>query len=127
MTVNGPFAVAAALLLAVGASACSNDDGDDTADREVAIEASEYKFTGVESLSATTGETIKFTLANKGTEQHEFEVLQPDGEALGEVEATDPGKTGQVMITFEEAGTYAYQCILEEHDTKGMTGTFTVS
>ena len=35
-------------------------------------------------------------------EQHEFEVLGPDGNALGEIGPTDPGKTGTVVLTFDE-------------------------
>ena len=97
------------------------------ADREVAIEATEYKFSGVDAINAKVGEMIEFKLENKGAEEHEFEVLKPDGDALGEVEGTAPGKSGEAYMTFSEAGTYTYQCILNGHDAKGMKGTFTVT
>ena len=64
---------------------------------------------------------------------HEFEVLDPDGEALGEVAAIAAGDTGGATLSFESPGVYTYQCILidadtgKEHTELGMIGTFRVS
>jgi plastocyanin len=30
-------------------------------------------------------------------------------------------------MTFTKAGTYTYRCALEDHEQRGMKGTFTVS
>ncbi len=74
------------------------------------------------------GETIEFAMTNTATtEQHEFEVLGPDGNALGEIGPTDPGQTGTVVLTFDDAGTYTFVCGITDHEAKGMKGTFTVT
>ena len=83
-------------------------------------------------IAAKKGETIRFEMTNDGDQPHEFEVLDPDGKAIGEVEALDPKKSGAAIVTFADAGTYTYQCILKDpatgtkHTMLGMTGTFEV-
>jgi uncharacterized cupredoxin-like copper-binding protein len=100
-------------------------------DREAEVVGTEYKFTGLEGFSGKTGEAIEFKLENKGTLQHEFELLGPDGKALGEIEPIDAGKTGEVVFTLKDPGTYTYVCGIEDstgnHEAMGMKGTFTVS
>ena len=103
----------------------SSEDAE--ADREVEIEAVEYKFHGLDGFTAKAFEIIEFKMANKGTEEHEFEVLDTDGNALGEVEPVAAGKEGEAYITFSKAGTYTYVCDIEDHEAKGMKGTFTVT
>ncbi len=49
----------------------------------------------------TAGETIRFEMTNSGDQAHEFEVLLPDGEALGEVAAIEPGEEGGATMTFD--------------------------
>ena len=72
-------------------------------------------------------------MTNDGEQSHEFEVLDPKGETVGEIGETEPGKRGEATITFAKPGTYTYQCILEdaathkEHSAFGMKGRFTVS
>jgi uncharacterized cupredoxin-like copper-binding protein len=97
------------------------------AEREVEVEALEYRFAGLESFTAKAGETIEFKLENKGTEAHEFEVLGPDGKALGEVEPVPAGKDGEAHITMGAAGAYTYVCDIPGHLDKGMKGSFTVT
>ena len=71
-------------------------------------------------------------MVNNGAQPHEFEILNADGEALGEVASTASGESGGATITFAEAGTYTYQCILidpetgKSHTELGMVGTFLV-
>lgn len=104
-----------------------------TPDRELSLEAIDFTYPGLDLGGITAGQTIRFEMTNKGTQQHEFEVLDPDGEAVGEVAAMDPGATGGATITFDEPGEYTYQCILvdpdtdQQHDSLGMTGTFEVA
>lgn len=104
-----------------------------TPDRELSLEAVDFTYPGLDLGGITAGETIRFEMTNTGTQQHEFEVLDPDGEAVGEVAAMDPGATGGATITFDEPGEYTYQCILvdpatdQQHDSLGMTGTFEVA
>lgn len=103
------------------------------ADRTITFTATDFTYEGLDLTTVTQGETIRFDMTNAGDQQHEFEVLGPDGEAVGEVEAVDPGKSGSATITFAEPGTYTYQCILadpatgKQHSMLGMKGTFDVA
>ena len=102
-------------------------------DRTVAFEASDFRYPDLDVSGIETGETIRFEMTNNGTQAHEFEVLGPDGDAIAEVASMEPGDTGGATISFEESGTYTYQCILvdpateQPHTTLGMTGTFDVA
>jgi plastocyanin len=101
-------------------------------DRQVDVTAVDFAYPGLDIGKVTSGQTLRFEMTNDGTQQHEFEVLGPDGEAVGEVAAMDPGATGGATITLSEPGEYRYQCILVDPATKqphtelGMTGTFQV-
>jgi uncharacterized cupredoxin-like copper-binding protein len=102
------------------------------ADRVIDVEAHEYAYTFESPLSVKKGEAIEFELANKGKEHHEFEVLDPDGEAIGEIQEIEPNTTGDATFEFTEAGTYTYQCLIKtadgrEHKDLGMVGTFEVA
>ena len=97
------------------------------ADREVEFEAKDFTYEGLNGFSVKTGETVKFEMDNEGPAQHEFEVLKPDGDALGEIGPTDKGEDGEVTLTFDKAGTYTYVCGIADHAARGMKGTFTVS
>lgn len=101
-------------------------------DRQVDITAVDFAYPGLDIGQVTSGETLRFEMTNDGTQQHEFEVLGPDGEAVGEVAAMDPGASGGATITLSEPGEYRYQCILvdpateQPHTELGMEGTFQV-
>ena len=103
------------------------------ADRTVSFEATDFSYRGLDLANIKAGETSRFEMINKGTQAHEFEVLDPAGDAIGEIASVEPGEDGAATITFEAAGRYTYQCILEdaatgmEHTTFGMKGTFTVA
>lgn len=96
-------------------------------DREIEIGAEDYTFTGLDRVTISKGETIEFKMTNNGKEQHEFEVFKPDGEVLGEIGPTATGQAGEVILAFEETGTYKVVCGIEDHEERGMVGTFTVS
>lgn len=98
-----------------------------TYDREIELGAEDYAFTGLDGVTIAKGETIEFKMTNAGKEQHEFEVFKPDGEALGEIGPTATGQTGEVILPFEEAGTYKFVCGIEDHESRGMVGTLTVT
>ncbi len=72
----------------------------------------DYHFDGPAAVDAGK---IFFKATNEGTEDHELEVLDSNGEPLGEVEAMPPGEEGSAAIELE-AGTYTLQCILETAD-----------
>lgn len=97
------------------------------------FDALDFRYDDLDLSGITTGTTIRFVMTNSGTQPHEFEVLAPDGVAIGEVEAVAPGETGGATLTFESPGRYTFQCILidpnsnQEHTMLGMIGTFEVS
>ncbi len=96
-------------------------------DREVEVSAAEYSFTGLAGFTGRVGERVEFKLQNTGTTQHELEVLDPSGTNIGEVGPTEPGKAGEVVITFPTAGTYTFLCGIGDHAERGLKGTFVVS
>ncbi|HRA33485.1 MAG TPA: cupredoxin domain-containing protein [Acidimicrobiales bacterium] len=102
------------------------------AGRTITFEATDFAYTDLDLSGITQGETIRFEMTNRGDQAHEFEVLGPNGTALGEIAAMNPGDTGGATITFERAGSYTFQCILVDpktekpHTMLGMTGTFEV-
>ena len=97
------------------------------ATREHKLDAVDFKFEGLDAFVGKAEETVEFYLTNRGTQRHEFEVLGPDGKAVGEVEPVEAGKTGEAKITFAGPGTYTYQCDIEDHKAKGMAGSFAVT
>lgn len=102
-------------------------------DREVAFDAIDFGYENLDLDGIADGDTIRFVMDNAGEQAHEFEVLDPDGEPIGEVAATNPGESGGATITFTAPGVYTYQCILvdpatnQPHTELGMIGTFDVA
>ena len=102
-------------------------------DRKIDFEAIDFEYVDLDVDRIAAGDSIRFEMINSGDQPHEFEVLSPAGEALGEVAAIDAGQTGGATIQFESPGVYAYQCILvdpatgQPHTELGMLGTFEVS
>ncbi|HUS61221.1 MAG TPA: cupredoxin domain-containing protein, partial [Acidimicrobiales bacterium] len=93
---------------------------------EIHLTAVEYAFEGLDDLGIHAGETVMFEMRNSGEVEHEFEVFGPDGEVLGEVGPTAAGDEGKVVLTLDEAGTYRYVCGIDDHEDRGMAGTFEV-
>lgn len=84
------------------------------ADQVLEYELIEYEFNG--PVDTRAGK-IFFEAVNRGTEDHELEILDADGAALGEIEAMPPGQEGAFAVELE-AGTYTLQCILENENGK---------
>lgn len=101
-------------------------------DRTIAFDAVDFEYEELDLAGITAGTTIRFEMTNSGTQPHEFEVLDPEGTAIGEVAAVDAGGSGGATVTFDDPGTYRYQCILvdpetgDAHTAMGMEGTFEV-
>lgn len=104
----------------------SGGGGAKPADREVHISGKDFSFAGLEGFQGRVNETVKFEMKNDGAVEHEFEVFLPDGQALGEIGPTFPGKEADVTLTFPVAGTYTFVCDIEGHKAAGMEGSFTV-
>lgn len=102
-------------------------------DRTITFDAVDFRYEDLDLSGISTGDTIRFEMTNSGEQPHEFEVLNPANKAIGEVAAVEKGESGGATITFEEPGTYHFQCILADPNTKklhselGMEGTFEVA
>jgi len=103
------------------------------ADRETTLEAIDFEYEGLDTSGITSGATIRFVMTNSGQQPHEFEVLDPDGNPVGEIAAINPTGSGGATMTFETPGVYTYQCILRDpetgkpHTDLGMIGSFEVT
>ncbi len=113
----------------------TGDGGTEQAEpeREITFDAIDFGYENLDLTGVAVDDTIRFVMDNVGQQAHEFEVLDPDGEPIGEVAATNPGESGGATMTFTAPGVYTYQCILvdpatnQPHTELGMIGTFEVS
>ncbi len=117
------------------AFAVIGDGGTEQAEpgREMSFDAVDFEYENLALDGISDGDTIRFAMDNVGGQAHEFEVLDPNGEPIGEVAATNPGESGGATMTFTAPGVYTYQCILVDPETAkphtelGMIGTFEVA
>ncbi len=88
------------------------------------------------------GETIRFVLRNRGRLLHEFVLgdqatldehaalmvkfpdMQHDEPYMAHV---PPGKTGEIVWTFNRAGTFGFACLIAGHYQAGMVGEVAVT
>ena len=94
-----------------------------------------------ERVEVRRGEQIRFVLRNNGALEHEF-VLASRDDNLKHAEAMkknpqmehddpnakrlQPGKSGQIVWRFINAGEFEYGCLIPGHREAGMTGTVVV-
>lgn len=94
------------------------------------------------SLNVKLGETIRFVARNTGKVMHEFVLgtqetndkhaalmvkfpgMEHDAPYMAHVE---PGKTGEIVWTFNEPGEFKFACLIAGHYQAGMIGAVTVS
>ncbi len=89
----------------------------------------DYRFEGP---TEAAGPKVWFTARNTGAENHELEVLDASGEALGEIVEFAPNADADPLALELQPGTYTLQCILETADGRvhkdlGMVSTLTVT
>ena len=95
-----------------------------------------------ERIEVRQGETVKFVVRNAGKTMHEFVIgtkaendkhaelmvkfpnMEHDEPYMAHVPA---GKTGQIVWTFNRAGSFEFACLIAGHYQAGMVGTITVS
>jgi uncharacterized cupredoxin-like copper-binding protein len=120
-------------LLVVGAG-CGDDDDDDNGDdttgttataggaspavggaTTVNVTLTEYRIEMPDELAAGT---VTFTIANNGSEAHNFEI---EGQGVEEKleNNLEPGQTATLEVTLEP-GEYEIYCPVEGHDELGM-------
>jgi uncharacterized cupredoxin-like copper-binding protein len=93
----------------------------------VDVSAHEFMFDGIPATVA--GPNVLFTVKNTGKDEHELEIVAPDGEPAGEVHV-GPGATKTLAVKLRP-GRYTAQCLLKEgkrtHAELGMKTAFTVT
>lgn len=93
-------------------------------------------------IAVRQGETLRFRVHNTGKLMHEFVIgtkaenakhaelmvkfpnMEHDEPYMAHV---SPGKTGEIIWTFNRAGTFEFACLIAGHYQAGMVGTITVS
>ena len=93
-------------------------------------------------IAVKLGETVRFVVRNDGKQLHEFVIgtkaenekhaammlkfpnMEHDEPYMAHV---PPGKTGQIVWTFNRAGQFEFACLIAGHYQAGMVGTITVS
>jgi uncharacterized cupredoxin-like copper-binding protein len=95
-----------------------------------------------DTLSVQEGETVRFVVRNQGRMLHEMVIGSP-GELAKHAAMmakfpnmehdepymahVDPGKTGEIVWTFNRAGSFEFACLIAGHYEAGMRGTITVT
>ena len=95
-----------------------------------------------ERIAVRQGETLRFVLRNPGRLLHEFVIgtrqenqshaelmlkfpgMEHDAPWMAHV---PPGRTGQIVWTFNRAGEFEFACLIAGHYQSGMRGTITVA
>ncbi|WP_202813928.1 cupredoxin domain-containing protein [Thiobacillus denitrificans] len=95
-----------------------------------------------DAISVQEGETVRFVVRNKGRMLHEMVIGTPDELAKHAAMMAkfpnmehdepymvhvDPGKTGEIVWTFNRAGSFELACLIAGHYEAGMRGTITVT
>ncbi|MEO6711961.1 MAG: cupredoxin domain-containing protein [Mycobacteriales bacterium] len=97
------------------------------ADVSYVVGAVDYKYELPANLAIKAGQQVNITLENNGKNNHELEVFDPSGKALGEIEPIAAGKKDAATFDFPTAGTYKFVCGVDDHEARGMVSTVTVS
>ena len=95
-----------------------------------------------DGIAVKLGETVRFVAKNNGKQMHEFVIgtkaenakhaelmmkfpnMEHDEPYMAHV---PPGKTGQIVWTFNRPGSFEFACLIAGHYQAGMVGTITVS
>ena len=95
-----------------------------------------------ERITVKQGETVRFVVRNTGKQMHEFVIgtqaenakhaalmikfpnMEHDEPYMAHV---PPGKTGQIVWTFNRAGEFEFACLIAGHYQAGMVGRISVS
>ena len=89
------------------------------------VTATEFQFTP-NKFDAQVGQKLTFKVANKGTVEHNFVILSPDGSQELTKISTQPGETKNLEFTPTEAVTYQIDCNIAGHKEAGMVGELAV-
>jgi uncharacterized cupredoxin-like copper-binding protein len=89
---------------------------------QVSVSETEYAIT-MQPSSAPAG-TVIFNVKNDGKYVHSFKI---EGNGVNQTTPVlQPGKSTTLRVENLKAGTYHVYCPIDNHEARGMTGTFTV-
>lgn len=95
-----------------------------------------------ERIEVKLGETVRFVVRNAGAAMHEFVIgTREENDAHAELMRkfpgmehdepwmahVSPGQTGEIVWTFNRAGTFDFACLIAGHYQAGMRGTVVVA
>ncbi len=95
-----------------------------------------------ERIDVKRGETLRFRVSNTGKVMHEFVIgTKKENEAHAALMVkfptmehdepymahVPPGKTGEIVWTFNRPGQFEFACLIAGHYQSGMVGTITVA
>ncbi|MEK6721735.1 MAG: cupredoxin domain-containing protein [Chloroflexota bacterium] len=112
--------VVAALALAATLAACGGAASPSPTAVDVTLTATEFAF-DPNTVEVTAGSQVRFTLANKGTLEHDVTI-----DALNYTLLAAVGESPSSATATLAAGTYDFHCSIPGHKEAGMTGTLTV-
>lgn len=115
-----------------------------SADRTVAIAATDQLRYSPDAVEVRAGETVAFKVTNTGTAMHEFaigdlaaqqrhEQEMAHGGQMGAISGgvasveVPAGKTATLVYRFTKPGTLLYGCHVSGHYSAGMQGTITIT
>lgn len=109
--------------------------------RTITVDMSDAMRFTPDTISVKRGETIRFVVKNNGKIKHEFNLgsaaqLQAHAEMMQKMPgmqhaepnsvSVEPGKTGEVIWQFTQAGTVDIACLYPGHFAAGMKGSIQV-
>lgn len=77
-----------------------------------------YEFVAEEPIDIQVGDRVTFEMLNAGQLAHNFRVTDARSSTLGFADIVAPGKSLQVVVTFEQPGLYRLACDFDDHLTK---------
>lgn len=110
--------------------------------RAVTIDMTDTMRFTPDKMTVQEGETVRFVVRNEGRMLHEMVIGTPDELAKHAalmarfpnmehdepyMVHVDPGKTGEIVWTFNRAGSFEFACLIAGHYQAGMRGTITVT
>jgi uncharacterized cupredoxin-like copper-binding protein len=112
------------------------------AKRTVAVQMLDTMRFVPERIDVRLNETVRFTVRNTGRQMHEFVIgtkeenerhaalmmkfpdMEHDEPYMAHVA---PGKSGEIVWSFNRAGTFEFACLIAGHYQAGMAGSITVA
>lgn len=90
--------------------------------KEFTLDSSEFKY-DVKTIAVKKGETVKLTLTNSGSMQHDWIVDELTGAKTKRIKN---GETDTITFVADKAGVFEYYCSVGQHRANGMVGKITV-